>query len=244
MKSLGLSSAFGLLLRPCAAKPIVTKPIVASSLVLPARWAHSDASATPPQSKDLPSVPPTTPFVPDVETFLTLIGRNLKQHASKFPTWESLFTLKSEQLKELGVEPARPRRYLMYWRQRFRAGKFGAGGDLLYVENGEAHLRILKTEKDPLTTFRHAVNVPFGKKLEDVPREQLARPLGYKVEANTKIVGPYVLPMRGGGARIKVTEGMWELRRGHKVDGGERRQAEVRFKRRVAERKALREKQH
>jgi hypothetical protein len=49
--------------------------------------------------------------------------------------------------------------------------------------------------------------------------------------------------VRGGTAQLKVTEGMWEDRRGHKVDGGERRQAEVRFKRRVAERKALREQQ-
>jgi hypothetical protein len=49
--------------------------------------------------------------------------------------------------------------------------------------------------------------------------------------------------MKHGGARVTVTEGMWEDKRGHKVDGGERRRDEIRFKRRVAERKALRESQ-
>jgi hypothetical protein len=34
-----------------------------------------------------------------------------------------------------------------------------------------------------------------------------------------------------------MQEGIWEIRRGHKVDGGERRKAEVRAKRRAAENK-------
>ncbi|KAL2130803.1 hypothetical protein VTI74DRAFT_5931 [Chaetomium olivicolor] len=235
MKSLRIQSALGLLLRPCAA-PSVTAP----GLKAQARWAHKSAVSPPAPP---PQVPAPIPFVPDVETFLTVIGRGLKQHASKFPTWEALFTLTSDQLRELGLEPPRTRRYLLKWRQRFREGKFGIGGDLKHVENGTAELRILETQKNPLVTLRHVVNVPAGKRIEEVTRDEMVPVRGFKVNGVRTIVGPYALPMKYGGARISVTEGMWEDRRGHKVDGGERRRDEIRFKRRVAERKALREAQ-
>ncbi|KAG7289553.1 hypothetical protein NEMBOFW57_005924 [Staphylotrichum longicolle] len=192
---------------------------------------------------ETPLVPAPIPLVPDVETFLTVIGRGLKQHASKFPTWEALFTLSSDQLRELGVEPPRTRRYLLRWRQRFREGKFGIGGDLKHVENGVAELRVQETDKKPLLRLRNVVNLPLGKKLEEVSPSDVVRVKGFTVQGVRTIVGPYALPMKYGGARISVTEGMWEDRRGHKVDGGERRRAEIRFKRRVAERKALREQQ-
>ncbi len=227
MKTTRIPSALGLLLRPCT--QITTTPIAIPAAL---RWASSKA----------PRVPPTTPFVPDVDTFLTLIGRGLKQHASKFPTWEALFTLNTEQLRELGVEPPRTRKYLLRWRQRFREGRFGPGGDIKHVQNGTAELKVLEVEKDPIKTLRFAVNVPPGKKVEDTAAEDLVRVRGYKIEGVRTITGPYALPMKGGGAKLTITEGMWEDRRGHKVDGGERRRAEVRFKRRVAERKALREK--
>ncbi|KAK3308119.1 IGR protein motif-domain-containing protein [Chaetomium strumarium] len=232
MKSFRIQPVLGLLFRPCAA-PSVTAP----GLRAQARWAHKSAQ---PQ---FPLVPAPIPFVPDVETFLTLIGRGLKQHASKFPTWDALFTLTSDQLRELGVEPPRTRKYLLRWRQRFREGKFGIGGDLKYVDNGAAELRILETDKSPLIRLRHVVNVPPGKKVEEVSPSDMVRVSGFKVQGVRTIVGPYALPLRGGGARLAVTEGMWEDRRGHKVDGGERRRDEIRFKRRVAERKALREAQ-
>jgi hypothetical protein len=189
-------------------------------------------------------VPAPIPFVPDVETFLTVIGRGLKAHASKFPTWDALFTLTSDQLRELGVEPPRTRRYLLRWRQRFREGKFGIGGDIKHVENGTALLKIKETDKTPLVRLRHVVNVPPGtKKLDEVSPSDMIRVGGFTVQGVRTIVGPYALPLKYGGARLTVTEGMWEDRRGHKVDGGERRRAEIRFKRRVAERKALREQQ-
>ncbi|KAL2025049.1 hypothetical protein VTK56DRAFT_51 [Thermocarpiscus australiensis] len=230
MKSLRIQSALGLLFRPCA-----TTPVTAPGLRAQARWAHKSAQ--------LPLVPAPIPFVPDVETFLTLIGRGLKQHASKFPSWDALFTLKSEQLRELGVEPPRTRRYLLRWRQRFREGRFGIGGDLKYVDNGTAELKVLEVDKTPLVRLRHVVNVPPGKNVGEVSPSELVRVRGFKVQGVRTIAGPYALPMKNGGARLTVTEGMWEDRRGHKVDGGERRRAEIRFKRRVAERKALREQQ-
>ena len=61
------------------------------------------------------------------------------------------------------------------------------------------------------------------------------------VQANT-IGGTGIEAVKGhqGVARLRVKEGLWEQRRGHKVDGGERRKAEVRYKRRAQERKMAR----
>ena len=251
--------------------------------------AESEPSAPPPP-EPLPQVPEPTAFVPDVRTFLLLIGRGMAQHAAKFPSWESLFSLSSEQLRELGVEPPRNRRYLLSWRQRFRRGHFGIGGDLRYVQDGVAELRVLEVEverKDinhnnnnnntnnnseggsesataaalqpqlPLpagaTTrkLRFVVNVPPGtESVRDVGLDQLSRVRGYKVKGARTISGPYALPLPlegegsapEGGARITITEGMWESKRGRKIDGGERRRTMVRYKKRIAERRELREK--
>ncbi|KAJ9142674.1 hypothetical protein NKR23_g7115 [Pleurostoma richardsiae] len=200
------------------------------------RWTHKSTSS--------PEIPSPIPFVPDVQTFLTLIGRGLGQHATKFPTWEALFTLTSNQLKELGIEPPRTRKYLMRWRDRYRLGKFGVGGDLKHVENGVAELKIEEGPVDPRGhQAKHVVNVPLGKDVEEVPAEERIKVQGYHVRHGHNVAGPYALPLKGGkAARVAVTEGMWEDRRGHKVDGGERRRAEVRFKRNAAERRAQREK--
>lgn len=228
MKAIRVQSALGLLLRPRIAPASLTP--------LQMRCVHRESGP--------PSIPPPIPLVPDVQTFLTVIGRGLSQHAAKFPTWEALFSLTSPQLKELGIEPPRTRRYLIQWRQKFRLGKFGIGGDLQHVENGIAQLRVLEVEKDPLTRQKHVVNVPAGKSVEEIPRDELVKVKGYKVRGARAIAGPYALPLKdSAGSQITVTEGMWEDKRGHKVDGGERRRAEVRFRRGVVQRKAARERQ-
>lgn len=215
---------------------------------------NSDTSSGPDNSRGsgppppVPKIPPPTPFVPNVQTFLTLIGRGLGQHASKFPTWESLFSLTSEQLRELGIEPPRTRRYLLQWRQRFRRRQYGVGGDLQHVKGGAALLRVL--ELGTFTKRRYVVNVPPDtQSLADLDPSQMSRVTGYKVQGARTIVGPYALPLplqatplsEGGAARVTVTEGMWEFRRGRKIDGGERRRTEVRYKKRIAERRELRE---
>ena len=63
-----------------------------------------------------------------------------------------------------------------------------------------------------------------------------------KIHHGTSIGGKGIELAKGhqGVALLKVKEGLWEQRRGHKVDGGERRKAEVRAKRRVQERKIAR----
>ncbi|KAF2972687.1 hypothetical protein GQX73_g991 [Xylaria multiplex] len=207
--------------------------------ILSARAASTTSTPKPPQ------IPPPTPFVPDVPTFLTVIGRGLKQHAAKIPDWETLFTLTSEQLRELGVEPPRSRKYLLRWRERFRNRQYGVGGDLKHVEDGVAQLRILEAETnaDPTQMPRKfVVNIPAGRGVKECGPDELSRVRGYHVKGARKIVGPYALPLKGKeGAHITVTEGMWEDRLGHKIDGGERRRTEVRYKRRIAERREARE---
>ncbi|KAK1594809.1 IGR protein domain-containing protein [Colletotrichum navitas] len=198
-----------------------------------ARWLH--------KTREAPAVPSPIPLVPDVPTLLKVLGRGLSQHVDKFPSWEALFTLSSTQLRELGLEPPRTRRYLLTWLDRYRRGAFGVGGDFKHVENGEAYLKIIR---DPVTDKKLVVNVPAGTDVKDVPADKLTRPSGYTVRGLHTITGPHALPLKAGeGARVVVAEGMWEHKQGHKVDGGERRKAEVRFKKRIAARRAEREAQ-
>lgn len=205
-------------------------------------------------------------------TLLSVIGRNMKQHTAKFPTWEALFTLSTKQLRELGVQPTRDRRYLLRWLQKFRLGEFGIGGDFKYVRNGVAELRVkeLVDPSNPYQVRKVVLNVPVpppaveaaaegeateGEAAEASESETPAkadaydvngepvRVRGYKAVGAKAISGPYALPITGEiGSRVVVNEGMWEHKRGRKIDGGERRRAEVRFKQRAAERRAEREK--
>jgi len=203
-------------------------------------------------------IPQPTPFCPDAPTFLSLIGRGLSQHAAKIPTWQSLFSLTSHQLRELGVEPARTRRYLLWWRDRFRKGVFGVGGDLRKVKDGTAELRMVEipiskaailnasstsTAMGVTRVKKMIVNEPAEAVEKSQSHGRLKAVEGMKVVGARTIVGPYVQAVKGTSgsvATIKVQEGMWEVRRGVKVDGGERRKVQVRRKRLLEERKTTR----
>jgi hypothetical protein len=205
-------------------------------------------------------VPKPIPFIPDHTAFLSAIGRGLSAHATKIPSWEALFTLTSPQLKELGVEPARSRRYLLHWREKFRNGEYGIGGDCQHVADGVAELQVVQASVPPNPalgntisprsatasathdpgTRKFVVNVPVGAEAPGGPTDSLPRVQGVIVKGAKTIKGTYVEPIKsrdGLRARIRLQEGIWEERRGHKVDGGERRKAEVRAKRRAAENK-------
>jgi hypothetical protein len=198
------------------------------------RWLH--------KAKSAPVIPKPRPFVPDVQTFLTLIGRNLHKHASKFPSWDAMFSLGSMELRELGIEPPRNRRYLLRWLQRYREGALGPGGDFKYVKDGEAILKVATPPAGTLSNAKWVVNVPHEENGADQAATTLVRPKGYGVEGIKTITGPYAAAIPGKtGAVVKVTEGMWEQKQGRKIDGGERRRAEIRFKKRSAERRAERE---
>jgi hypothetical protein len=171
-------------------------------------------------------VPKPIPFIPDHTAFLTAIGRGLSEHAPKIPSWDALFTLSSHQLKELGIEKARARKYILHWREKFRNGEYGIGGDCQHVTDGVAELKL--------------VEAPVGNHPIPgmAPRSTMAakRVQGVVVKGANTIKGGYVEPVKGSGglkARIRLQEGIWEERQGHKVDGGERRRAEVRAKARA-----------
>ncbi|TVY94102.1 Protein FYV4, mitochondrial [Lachnellula willkommii] len=220
-------------------KPPHLRPI--PSFLLPfaqplphARRLHQRVKAAP--------IPRPTPFVPDAQTFLTLIGRKLSQHASKIPSWDALFSLTSAQLRELGVEPPRTRRYLLRWREKFRNGQFGIGGDIQHVENGTAELRVVEVAGQHAGNHKIVINVPAGGSATlETLTEKPVPVSGVHIKRAHTIVGPHVQPLKGGkAAKIEVKEGLWEDKRGHKIDGGERRQAEIRAKRRGEERRATR----
>lgn len=168
----------------------------------------------------------------------------------------------SPQLKALGVEPPRARKYLLRWRDKFRNGEFGIGGDLQVVRDGRAEVRVVevpvgKREREgefvigpraTLTrtpgTVKRIVNVnPEQPPVTAGELRKVKRVEGLHLKASHTIYGSHVESVKGTGGRaavIRVKEGLWEHRRGHKIDGGERRKAEVRAKRRAAERKAAR----
>jgi hypothetical protein len=210
------------------------------------------------------TVPSPTPFVPDVQTFLTLIGRDMLKHVSKLPSWEKLFTLSSSELRDAGIEPARQRRYLLRKRENFRNGIYGPGGDLEHVVDGAAQLRVTEVPSGASTSTSKTGNDPVANSLDysatlspgmkrvivNLPpdateyKHDLSRPskkfAHMKVHRGLLIKGPFLQPIKGANgsaALIKVQEGMWEDKLGHKVDGGERRRAEVRAKKRAEERR-------
>jgi hypothetical protein len=145
-----------------------------------------------------------------------------------------------------GIEPPRNRRYLLRWREKFRNQEYGVGGDFKYVEDGKAEVRIveLPAKSDHASQIgprKIVVNVAAGGSVAEIPAGQLKPVKGVKIKGAHTIVGPHVLPLKGGnGAQIVVQEGLWEVRRGRKIDGGERRAAEVQAKRRGEERRNAR----
>ncbi|KAL8768321.1 MAG: hypothetical protein Q9194_005736, partial [Teloschistes cf. exilis] len=137
---------------------------------------------------------------------------------------------------------------------RFRKGIFGVGGDLTAVdgEKGVAYLKVVEVARrggdgegrlSPNAVRKVIVNAPLDREVREEEARR-AKPIqGLKVQGAHTIVGPYVEPVKGTGgsvATIKVQEGMWEERRGQKVDGGERRKVQVRRKRKLEEMKKSR----
>lgn len=119
------------------------------------------------------------------------------------------------------------------------------------MEDGAAQLRVLELPPlasdtatpatSLLNTKRIVVNVGGSATNSDGTPAEMVPVRGLQVKGVRTIVGPHVQPLKGGqGAKIEIKEGLWEQRRGHKVDGGERRKAEVRAKRRGEAKRAAR----
>lgn len=112
----------------------------------------------------------------------------------------------------------------------------------MHVKDGQALLKVARPPAGVVSDSKWVVNVPSEDADIATGVKELIRPQGYVVHGLQSIKGPNATPLAGqAGAVVKVAEGMWEHRRGRKIDGGERRQAEVRFKRRSAERRSERE---
>ncbi|KAI5795073.1 IGR protein motif-domain-containing protein [Geopyxis carbonaria] len=125
-------------LRPCIMRlPVhVTRPTAA-------RFLHHTITPPPP--------PAATTEVGDVGTFLTKIGRGTAEHAPKFTSWENFFEATSQQLKELGIEPPRTRRYIIRWRETFRRAQ---GNVKLFeqkrgvkVDGGERRVKMVRAKR-------------------------------------------------------------------------------------------------
>jgi DUF1009 family protein len=88
---------------------------------------------------------------------------------------------------------------------------------------------------------KRIVNLPPDAETYEHSKSNILKKFAHmKVYQGTMVKGPYLQAIKGtngSAALIKVTEGMWEDKRGQKVDGGERRRAEVRAKKRSAERR-------
>ena len=73
--------------------------------------------------------------------------------------------------------------------------------------------------------------------------EQLRSIMGMKIVGTRTIVGPFIKTVKGTSGsvvKIKRQAGMWEIKRGVKLDGGERRRKMVRRQRLLEERRTSR----
>lgn len=146
--------------------------------------------------------------------------------------------MRGEQMKELGIEPPRTRRYLLHKLEQFRQRQYGTGGDLRFVKDGKAEVRIVEVEtrkKRPGTATlspnmkKIVVNVKPGMDVEKLDATDLRPVKGAHIKGADRVNGSHFVPIKGGGgAKIEVKEGLWEDKRGRKIDGGERRAAETR----------------
>lgn len=133
------------------------------------------------------------------------------------------------------------------------------GGDLRNVKDGGAELRIVEVPVPKAAAMPNSLSTSTATGLQRMKKMIVNEPAesiekapssgrlkaveGMKVVGARTIVGPYVQPVKGTSgsvATIKVQEGMWEVKRGVKVDGGERRKVQVRRKRLLEERKTTR----
>lgn len=116
--------------------------------------------------------------------------------------------------------------------------------------DGVGEVRVLEVKKDaagprslgPDAVKKVVVNLPPEALDKELRASEVKAVRGVKVQGAHTIIGPYVELVKGTNgsvARIKVKEGMWEERRGHKVDGGERRKEYVRSRRAAKERGML-----
>lgn len=65
------------------------------------------------------TIPKPTKEISDVASFLNHIGRSTSEFNEAFPTWESLFTSTSKEMKAAGID-VKPRKYILEQVERYR----------------------------------------------------------------------------------------------------------------------------
>ncbi|KAA8642167.1 mitochondrial 37S ribosomal protein mS41 [Aspergillus tanneri] len=142
----------------------------------------------------------------------------MSKHASKFSSWDKLFALSSSELRGLGIEPARQRRYLLQKREKFRQGVYGPGGDLDHVVDGAAQLRVVDVPSDTsglsksafsANTFGSSATLSPGMRKAIVnidpdateyihdPSKPLRRFAYMKIHRGSMVRGPFLQPIKG-----------------------------------------------
>ncbi|ORX49921.1 hypothetical protein DM01DRAFT_1376224 [Hesseltinella vesiculosa] len=77
------------------------------------RFVHTEAA---------PSVPGPRGSIKDVNDFMTSIGRGCQEFSDKFETWDALFTTSSRAMKaDMGI-PAKKRKYILGWIEKYKTG--------------------------------------------------------------------------------------------------------------------------
>lgn len=185
----------------------------------------------------------------------------MSRYASKLNSWNDFFTMSSEDFRNAGIETAKDRKYLLRWREKFRQKEYGVGGDLDHVHEGIAQLRAIEVTSDVGSNNEAShgqrkdrtragsltqspgkkwivVNPPFGTTRLLCNPTHWRKYAQIKLHSGNQLKGPYLKLVKGTNgtvAELHVQEGMWEHRLGRKIDGGERRRAEVRAKKRSQE---------
>ncbi|KAI8803496.1 IGR protein motif-domain-containing protein [Cladochytrium replicatum] len=73
------------------------------------------------RSQSQPVVSAPRGSITDITSFLTIIGRNCVEHASRFQSWEHLFNATSVEMKDAGIG-TRQRKYILGWRELYMRG--------------------------------------------------------------------------------------------------------------------------
>ncbi|GMG38865.1 unnamed protein product [Ambrosiozyma monospora] len=110
--------------------------------------AQAEPSQQQPQILSTKPIPQPTKEIPDVNAFLSKIGRDMTEHADLFEnSWEKLFTISSKKLRDSGVD-CQARKYILYWRDQFVKGQpLKKYHKLVKKNGGERNLRAYSAEK-------------------------------------------------------------------------------------------------
>lgn len=123
------------------------------------------------------------------------------------------------------------------WGRSIAAGAAEKKG--VQKQQNQQHTVTATITSNPRVKYR-VVNLPAGETEVKDAMNLPPKPEGFMLYNRRKIKGPYLKLIAGSNGmagKLVVQEGLWEHKLGRKIDGGERRRAEVQAKKRSEERK-------